>query len=261
MAGNYFLDYIRCKFGKGQTGRTDDPIISVGGMNVSGSYVGMSYDATGNLFVTLGGAVVNVSGGGGAVSQSGSWTTAIRDSSGNPVLATNTNPIGTEQGWITRIAAAQALQGGTVQDSPVLVGGEARTTDGTTSASATQRRIILDSLGKLVTLPGAINDLHLDGAVSQAGVIATALIANQGSGKRIAMQSLLVTCSGSATVQVIISGGPNNRTFGFAAPGGGFALNAGGAPLYITSASTALSVAGDVTSTMDIFASGYSLGN
>jgi hypothetical protein len=257
MAGNYFLDYIRCKFGKGQTGRTDDPIISVGGMNVSGSYVGLSFDAINALIVT--GTLTG--GGGGPVSQSGTWSTRVFDSSGNPVLATNTNPIGTEQGWITRIAAAQALQGGTVQDSPVLVGGEARTTDGTTSASATQRRIILDSLGKLVTLPGAINDLHLDGALQQAGVIATALIANQGSGKRIAMQSLLVTCSGSATVQVIISGGPNNRTFGFAAPGGGFALNAGGAPLYITSASTALSVAGDVTSTMDIFASGYSLGN
>jgi hypothetical protein len=255
MAGNYFLDYIRCKFGKGQTGRTDDPIISVGGMNVSGSYVGLSFDAAGFLLVSGSG------GGGVPVTITGTQSTRVFDSSGNPVLATNTNPIGTEQGWITRIAAAQALQGGTVQDSPVLVGGEARTTDGTTSASATQRRIILDSLGKLVTLPGAINDLHLDGAVSQAGVIATALIANQGSGKRIAMQSLLVTCSGSATVQVIISGGPNNRTFGFAAPGGGFALNAGGAPLYITSASTALSVAGDVTSTMDIFASGYSLGN
>lgn len=260
MAGNYFLDYIKCKFGKGQTGLTTDPIISVGGMNVSGSYVGMSYDASGNLLVNIGGAAVTISSG-TLIGQSGSWTTSIRDSSGNPVLATNTNPVGTEQGWITRIAAAQALNGAAVQDGPVLIGGDARTSDGTATGNQTQRRIIVDSLGKIVVLPGAVNDLHLDGQAAVAGIAAVTLISNQGSGKRIAVQSLLATCSGSATVQVIISGGPSNRTFGYAFPGGGFSINAGAAPLYITSASTALSVQGDVTATFNIFASGYSLGN
>src|SRR5260221_6564090 len=133
--GNPFIDYIACRFGRQQTGMTFDPIISVGGQNVSGSYVGLSFDVSNNLLVNIGGATVNVSGGGGAVSQSGSWTTAIRDSSGNPVLATNTNPVGTEQGWITRIAAAQALHDSPAPNSRVAVGAEGRTTDGTAVTS------------------------------------------------------------------------------------------------------------------------------
>lgn len=197
----------------------------------------------------------------GSVGQSGSWTTAIRDSSGNSILATNTNPVGTEQGMITRIAGAQGLQGAAVPTGPVTIGGEARTSDPTAVANAQLIRILLDSLGKIVSLPGAINDLHLNGQANIAQVAAAAVIPSQGAGKKIVLQSILVSCSGSQTVQVIVSGGANSRTFGYAFPGSGFAKAAGGAALYITSASSALSVAGDVTSTMNIYATGYSIGN
>lgn len=258
MATSDLKNFLQSIFWRGQGAQTFDTVVSVGGVDYTSASISyeVNHYSGGALLVTQFGG-----GGGGPVSQSGTWSTRIFDSSGNSIIATNTNPVGTEQGLISRIAAAQALNGAAVADSPVLMGADARTSDGTAVGNQTQRRIISDSLGKQIVLVGSLNELHLDGAVQQAGVIATALIANQGAGKKIAMQSLLVTCSGSQTVQVIISGGPNNRTFGFASPGGGFTIMAGGAPLYITSASTALSVNCDATSTTDVFASGYSLGN
>lgn len=261
MGTSDLKNFMQSIFFRGQGAQSFDTVVSVGGVNDSSTsltYDVNHYDSSGALRVS---GVFSGSGGSTfPVSQSGTWSTRIFDSSGNSIIATNTNPVGTEQGLIVR-SPAQALQGATAPNSPYSIGAEGRLSDGTPVTSGQLVRIIADSLGKQVVLPGAVNDLHLDGAVQQAGVIATALIANQGAGKKIAMQSLLVTCSGSQTVQVIITGGPNSRTFGFAAPGGGFALAAGGAPLYITSASTALSVNCDATSTTDVFASGYSLGN
>jgi len=139
--------------------------------------------------------------------------------------------------------------------------GQARTTDPVAAADGTNKVAMYDSLGKRVVLPGALNDQHLNGQAQIAQIAAAALIATPGAGRRIAVQSILATGSGSQIVQVVISGGPSARTFGFVTPTGGFALNAGGAPLYITSASTALSVAGDVTSTFNVFVSGYAMSN
>ena len=239
-------DPLLAIYSRGAQAGTFDTAVSIGGVDATSA--SNTYDVAhfsgGALLVNVGGAALAVSGG-GPVSQSGSWTVSVRDSSGNPALATNATPVGTEQAWIARAYNY----------------GQGRTTDPAAVANAATAPMITDSLGKQVVLPGSVNDLHLDGQAAVAGVLATALIANQGAGRRIALQSILTTCSGSQTVLVIVSGGPNNRTFGYAFPGGGFALNAGGAPLYITSASTALSVAGDVTATFNVFASGYSLSN
>ena len=190
-------------------------------------------------------------------SQSGNWTTAI---SGGTMTAA---------ALLAGTMTVQALLAGTVTVSSVLSGtmssilvGQARTTDpGPAFADGTRAPIITDSLGKQIVLPGAAGDQHVDGAIIVAGVLSTTLFAAVGIGRRIAVQSILATGSGSQIVRVVLQGGPSNRTLGFVAPTGGFSLNAGGAPLYITSASTALSVAGDVTSTFNIFASGYAMSN
>ncbi len=140
--------------------------------------------------------------------------------------------------------------------------GQARTTDPVAGADGTPKAMITDSLGKQVVLPGAVPDLMMNGQVATPGVLAQTLIATPGPGRRIAMQSILVTGSASQILNVIISGGPSTRTFGMIPVGfGGFAHNAGGAPLYITSASANLSVACDATATCNIFASGYNLSN
>ena len=331
-----FKDIYRAIYSNGLASTTTEPLIAVGGIDASSSYRSLALDTAGNLLVSQG-----ASGGGGPASQSSSWTVSIRDSSGNPVLATNTfpigteqgwitrpifsgtctisgavrvfdssgnsaiatntfpvgteqawitrpifsgtctisgavrnfdslgnpaistntNPIGTEQGWIARIAGAQAIQGATVPSSPIVIGAEGRTTDGTAVATGQLIRILSDSLGKIVTLPGAVNNLHQDGEVLLTTTATSPVIATIGTGVRIVLQSILVTNSGTGTAKVILSGGPNNRTFGFVVPGGRFDLQAGGAALYITSASTALFVKTDITSTTEVFCSGYSIGN
>lgn len=103
MAG--IQDFLRARFLRGQFAQTFEPIISVGGVNDSSSsltYDVNHYDASGNLKVNaiLGAftATANI----GLVGQSGSWTVSVRDSSGNPALATNTSPTWVEQAWITR---------------------------------------------------------------------------------------------------------------------------------------------------------------
>lgn len=234
-------DLLHNIFSRGNVARTDSPVVSVGGVSSNSAtltYDVLHFDQTGNLLVSvaIGGAAVGTTTIQGNViaSQSGTWTV--------------------QSIWTQRLDAT---------NDAILVYGQARTTDiapAVTNGSNTP--IITDSLGKQVVLPGSVNDLHLDGQVATPGVLAQVLIANQGAGRRIAMQSILVTGSASALANVIISGGPNSRTFGLIPVGfGGFAHAAGASPLYITSASTALSVACDSTVTCNVFASGYSLSN
>jgi hypothetical protein len=294
-------DFLHNIFSRGSYGRTDSPVVSVGGISSNSAtltYDVLHFDATGNLLINaaIGG------GGGGSVSQSGSWTVVVSagtvtalaiwtqrlDATNDAITVyqnvTNSNwsVIASQSGnWTTAISGGtmtvaalvagtvSQLLAGTVTVTSVLSGtmstflvGQARTTDPAPAfADGTRAPIITDSLGKVVVLPGAAGDQHVDGAVQVAGVLSTTLIAAVGIGRRIAVQSVLATGSGSQIVKVILQGGPNNRTFGFVSPTGGFSLNAGGAPLYITSASTALSVAGDVTSTFNIFVSGYAMSN
>ncbi len=234
-------DFLNNIFARGQFARTDSPIVAIGGISSNSAtltYDVAHFDSTGNLLVNVIGAVAaggtTTIAGSVIASQSGTWTV--------------------QSLWPQRLDAS---------NDAILAYGSVRTSDisGLMAASGSNIPIITDSLGKVVVLPGAIGDLHLDGQARVAGVLSTTLIAAVGVGRRIAVQSILATGSGSQIVEVIIQGGPSNRTFGFVAPTGGFSLNAGGAPLYITSASTALSVAGSVTSTFNIFVSGYSMSN
>jgi len=237
-------DFLHNIFSRGSVARTDSPIVSVGGVSSNSgtlTYDVLHFDTAGALIVSGGGsgtATSNV-----VASQSGSWTVAV------------------SQGTITALTIwTQRLD---ASNDAILSYGSVRTSDiaGLMAASGSNIPMITDSLGKQVVLPGAVNDLHLNGQAFVAQVAAVSLIATPGAGKRIAVQSILVTASASQIVQVIITGGPSSRTFGYASPTGGFALNAGGAPLYITSASTNLSVQGDVTASFNVFASGYSMSN
>ena len=257
--------------------------ISGGTVSIAGGISIGAVSQSGSWTVAISGGTVSLAGGIslGEVSQSGSWTFALSGGTLSALIAGTVTAIAQiSGGTLTAIVSAgtvtSVISGGTVTAivsagtvtgvicagtlSSIILG-QARTTDPVVAADGTNKAAMFDSLGKQVVLPGAVNDLHMDGQVQIAQVAATALIATPGAGRRIAMQSLLVTGSGSQVVQVIISGGPSSRTFGFVTPIGGFALNAGGAPLYITSASTNLSVALDATSTCNIFASGYNMSN
>ncbi len=141
--------------------------------------------------------------------------------------------------------------------------GQARTNDiapAVTNGSNTP--IITDSLGKQVVLQGAVNDQHVDGHVANIATTGSqTLIATPGVGRRIALQKIFVSASGSSFCQITISGGPANRTLGFLPPTGQINLNAGGAPLYITSASTVLLIVSNASTSFSAFASGYAMSN
>ena len=240
-------DFLHNIFSRGSATRTDSPVVVVGGVSSNSSSLTidvMHYDQTGNL-------LVNVAVGGGGGSQISGTVTAIVTAGTVTVQALLAGTVSAL--WPQRLDAT---------NDAILVYGQARTNDIAPAATnGSNTPIITDSLGKVVTLPGAVNDLHVDGAVATPGVLAQTLIASQGAGRRIAIQSILVTNSGSQTLLFTIVGGIANRVFGYAPPGGGFALNAGGAPLYISSASIAISVLCDATATCQVFASGYAMSN
>lgn len=247
-------DFLRNIFSRGSYARTDGPAVVVGGVD------NQSATLTHDVMHFSGGAIlvhtVNSQAASGTTTVSGQVTIAgvpsvnVASWGGSAVLSATAGV--PTVGWFQRLDAT---------NDAILAYGQARTTDPAAASVGSATPVITDTLGKQVVLPGAVNDRHLDGAVEFASIATQTLIANQGAGQRIALQSLLATNSGSATVRIIVSGGPNNRTFGFAPPGGGFQINGGGAALYLTSASSALSVAADVTATCIVFASGYSLSN
>ena len=294
-------DFLHAIFSRGNQAATYDPVVSIGGVDYTsasqtyevahfsgGNLLVHSVNAAGTStsIVSLSGtANVNVVQWGSSAVQSASfgvptvgWYQRL-DATNDAVTVyqnvsnSNWTVIASQSGnWTTAISGGTVtgvISAGTVTVSSVLSGtmsanilGQARTTDPAAAADGTPKAVVTDSLGKLVTLPGAVNDLHLNGQVATPGVLAQSLIATPGAGRRIAMQSILVTGSASQILNVIVSGGPSARTFGLIPVGyGGFAMNAGGAPLYITSASANLSVACDATATCNIFASGYSLSN
>jgi hypothetical protein len=113
-------------------------------------------------------------------------------------------------------------------------------------------------------LLGAVHDLHSNGRVNLTNTSASDVIAAAGAGVRIAVTSILVT-NASATVgtKVSIRDGTTVKITGYAAPGGGgFVLNAGGAPLFITTANTAVTaICGTTSSDTEVFVSGYRIGN
>lgn len=244
-------DFLRAIFSRGVSGATYDPVVSIGGVdNTSAS---LTYDvahfSNGALVVTqVGGASGTAT---SIVSISGTPNVnVVQWGSSNVQSASFGVPT---VGWFQRLDAT---------NDAILAYGQARTNDiapAVTNGSNTP--IITDSLGKQVVLPGAVGDMTVRGSFQGAGVLAQTLITTPGAGRRIAVQFLGITVSGSEALNVILSGGPTNLTFGPFVPTGGISANAGGAPMYITSASTNLSVAGSTTASFGIVATGYQMSN
>lgn len=160
--------------------------------------------------------------------------------------------------------AGAAAHDAAVSGNPVLAGCEARTSDGTPVGSGDAVRAIADTLGKQVVILGAVHDLHVRGTANYTNTTAADVIATAGAGVRIAVTSVLAT-NAHATVgtKVEIRDGTTVKIQGYAAAsGGGFSLNAGGAPLFISTANTA--VTGRCVTTgadVDLTISGYKIGN
>lgn len=246
-------DFLRAIFSRGNQAATYDPVVSIGGVDYTSA--SLTYDV-GHM---SGGAllVYNVGPAGGS-----GTATSIVSISGTPnvnVVQWGSSNVQSASfgvptvGWFQRLDAT---------NDAILAYGQARTNDiapAVTNGSNTP--IITDSLGKQVVLPGAVGDMTMRGSFQGAGVLAQTLITTPGAGRRIAVQFLGITVSGSEALNVILSGGPTNLTFGPFVPTGGISANAGGAPMYITSASTNLSVAGSTTASFGIVATGYQMSN
>jgi len=148
--------------------------------------------------------------------------------------------------------------------APVLVGGEARTSDGTPVGNGDAARLTLDSLGKAVVLQGATHDLQSNGTTNYTTNSASDVIAAAGSGVRIAVTSILVTnAHATVSTKVTIRDGTTARIVGYAlAAGGGFSLSAGGRPLFITAANAAVTaICGTTGADVDVSISGYRIAN
>lgn len=148
--------------------------------------------------------------------------------------------------------------------APVLIGAEARTSDGTPVANGDVARLTVDTLGKLVVLQGATHDRQVNGTTNFTNATGADVIAAAGAGVRIAVTSILVTnAHATVSTKVSIRDGTTTKITGYAlAAGGGFSLSAGGRPLFITTANTAATaICGTTGADVDVSLSGYTIGN
>lgn len=186
-----------------------------------------------------------------------------------PAIPAGNNNIGDVDVASFAAGAITEVQGDVAHDAvaagnPVLIGGVARTTDPTAVAAGDAASRMSDTLGKTVVLQGAVHDRHVDGKGTFTNTTAADIIAAAGVGVRIAVTSILVV-NAHATVgtKVEIRDGTTVKIQQFAAAaGGGFSLNAGGTPLFITTANQAVTGRNVTTGAdVDIFVSGYSISN
>lgn len=164
---------------------------------------------------------------------------------------------------------AMPVQGEAAHDAattgaPVLIGAEARASDGTAVASGDVTRIQADTLGKVVVLPGATHDMHTTGTTNYTNNTGADVIVAAGAGVRIAVTNILVTnAHASVSTKVSIRDGTTAKITGYAlAAGGGFSLSAGGRPLFITTANTAVTaICATTGADVDVSVSGYKIAN
>lgn len=248
---------------------TADPVLCGGYASAAApTNVSADGDAVRAWFLRNGAQCVNVTAAGTLVAAGGGTeATALRvtiatDSTGVVSVDDNGGSI-TVDGAVT--ATGAAAHDAAVSGNPVLVGLEARTTDGTAvSAAGDVVRATADTLGKQVVLLGAVHDRHVRGTTNYTTNSAADVIAAAGAGVRIAVMSILVT-NAHATVatKVTIRTATTSRIVGYAAAaGGGFAINGGGVPLFITAANEAVTaICGTTGSDIDVTVSGYTIAN
>lgn len=186
-----------------------------------------------------------------------------------PALAAGTAAIGTvnavDGSSRTLVVGPVAADSPVGSSSPVQVGVEARTTDGTPiSAAGDLVRPIADTLGKQVVLQGAVHDRQVNGKGTFTTTTAADVIAAGGVGVRIVVTSIAVTNAHATTgTKVEIRDGTTVKVQLFAAAaGGGWAQTAGGPPLFISTANTAVTARCVTTGAdVDVFVSGYTIAN
>lgn len=201
---------------------------------------------------TSGSAIVNWEGGAGSglvfAMKAGTWSV-------NATLLTST---------ATTEVVGDAAHNAAVSGNPLLNGFEGRTTDGTPVTSGNVVRGLADSLGKQVVIQGAIHDLQANGTTNYTNNAAADVIAAAGAGVRIAVTSVMVTnAHATQGTKVTIRDGTTSKITGYAAPaGGGFVLQTGGRPLFITTANTAATaICGTSGADVDVSLSGYKIAN
>jgi len=164
------------------------------------------------------------------------------------------------------MVAGVAAHGASVAGNPNLTGLEARTAVGTAVTNGQTVRALADVFGKAVVLIGALHEEQLQGCVNFTTTSAADLIAAQAAGIKIAITSILVT-NAHATVSTKVTIRDKTTTTrkivgNAAAAGGGFSLSAGGRPLLISDAASAIeALCGTTGSDVDISVSGYLIKN
>lgn len=169
-------------------------------------------------------------------------------------------------GIVAATCVGAAAHDAAVSGAPVLVGIEARTTDGTAVASGDAVRALGDVFGKQVVVVGALHELQSGPtSVNFTTTSAADIIAAAGAGVKIAITSILVT-NAHATVGTKVTirdkTTTTRRFVGYAAAaGGGFSI-AGARPLLISDANTAIeAVCGTTGADVDVTVSGYLIRN
>ena len=164
---------------------------------------------------------------------------------------------------VQSVSAGDVAHDSADSGNPVKIGGVARTADPTAVTAVDRANLYMDTLGKPIVLQGAPHDLHLNGTTNYTTTAAADVIAAVAS-TRIAVTSILVT-NAHATVgtKVSIRDGTTAKIIGQAAAvGGGFSLNAGGRPLFITTSGAAVTaVCGTTGADVDVSIGGYKIVN
>jgi hypothetical protein len=195
--------------------------------------------------------------------------TAVDPSAGAGAVGTGTQRM-TLASDDPAVTALQLIDNASVAHDAAAVAGvsqiglEARTTDGTAVTSGDAVRALADTLGKQVVLLGAVHDLQSRGTTNYTNNTAADVIAAAGAGVRIAVMSVLVTnAHATVSTKVEIRDGTTVKILGYAtAVGGGFAINGGGVPLFISTANTAVTARAVTTGTdTDVTISGYRIAN
>ncbi len=150
--------------------------------------------------------------------------------------------------------------------NPVMVGSEARTSDGTAVTSGDAVRNLADTLGKQVVVQGAIHTLRGTASVNFTNTSAADLVAAQGAGIKVVITAILVTNAAAAVstkVTIRDKTTTTRKVVGYAyQTGGGFTLSAGGSPLLISDANSAIeAVCGTTSSDTDVSVHYYTITN
>lgn len=207
--------------------------------------VGAQYDDSGTDSVDEGDA--------GAIRMSANRNlyVRIRDNAGNE-RGLNIDANGALAAVVSGVAAHDAA----VSGNPLLLAGEARSTEGTAVASGDVARLQTDLVGKLVTMPYAIPQLLVNGTNSATDTANTSLIASAGAGVRNYITQFTVFNDSATDTFVSLKDGTTTK-YVVPAPAHGGACITFPAPLKGTAETAWNTAAGDSVTTLYCSASGF----